>query len=106
MEYPENMLLLLNKKGTDNRPVSFVTSKLIPDGFIDEKEKSHIIVFMPLHHNGRQFGYCVMENGIEYIENGSLYYWLSVLIQLLRLSGRASVSVSLIRSWHIFTCMM
>lgn len=34
---------------------------------------------MPLHHNGRQFGYCVMENGIEYIENGSLYYWLSVL---------------------------
>lgn len=79
LEYPENMLLLLNKKGTDNRPVSFVTSKLIPDGFIDEKEKSHIIVFMPLHHNGRQFGYCVMENGIEYIENGSLYYWLSVL---------------------------
>lgn len=79
LEYPENMMLLLNKKSTDNRPVSFVTSRLIPDGFLDEKEESHTIVFMPLHHNGRQFGYCVMENGIEYIENGSLYYWLSVL---------------------------
>ncbi len=79
LEYPENMMLLLNKKSRDNRPVSFVTSRLIPDGFLDEKEESHTIVFMPLHHNGRQFGYCVMENGIEYIENGSLYYWLSVL---------------------------
>lgn len=78
-EYPEVMSIVADKKNAGNFMKPLATEKLIPDNFLDDGNESHTVIFMPLHHNGRQFGYCAMEDKISAIKNGSLYYWLSVL---------------------------
>ena len=78
-KYPKHMKIILNSRDPHMEERYVDTEKLLPNNFLDTDQNSHTVIFMPLHQNGRNFGYCVMEDHIRYIEDGNLYYWLSVI---------------------------
>ena len=78
-KYPKHMKIILNSRDPHMEERYVDTEKLLPNNFLDTDQNSHTVIFTPLHQNGRNFGYCVMEDHIRYIEDGNLYYWLSVI---------------------------
>lgn len=78
-KYPRHMRTVISSKNPNDEGEYVKTDSLIPDNFLDKEKHSHTVIFMPLHQNGRNFGYCAMEDNVHYIEDGNLYYWLSVI---------------------------
>ena len=57
----------------------FETVKLFPEEWRSNPDESLVLLFMPLHLNGIQYGYCVMEDRIDLIVNENLFYWTSIM---------------------------
>ena len=62
-----------------SEPVMIQTSRLVPDTYLQDGEDSHVFVFLPMHLHGRNFGYCILQDCMDYIFNGNLFYWISEL---------------------------
>ena len=73
-------VLYQGKPEQDSRSFeTFETVRLLPEKWMDDSNDSHVYLFMPLHLNGIQYGYCVMGDHIDYIENENLFYWVSTM---------------------------
>lgn len=73
-------VLYQGKPEQDSRSFeTFETVRLLPEKWMDDSDDSHVYLFMPLHLNGIQYGYCVMGDHIDYIENENLFYWISTM---------------------------
>lgn len=78
-DYPDRMRLLYwNRRVNLERNVLIDTTKLHPDDFIDDENKGHIFMVSPLHLRGVNFGYCVLEDGLDLVVNDNLFYLLGV----------------------------
>lgn len=78
--YPDQMRMFFWTKEPESEKEIYVdTESLIPDGFADPDAKSHVFIVMPLHMRGVNFGYSVMEDGLEHIMDGNLFYMLGVI---------------------------
>lgn len=81
-DYPPQMRLMYRehmdpaKKG---EPLMMPTSKLVPDDYLEDGQDSHVFVFLPMHLHGRNFGYCILQDCLDYIYSGNLFYWVSEL---------------------------
>lgn len=79
--YSTHMRVLFN--GTRDccvdSPSVLETVKLVPEGFCEDTGEANILIFMPVHLNGRKFGYCIMGDNIDYIQNENLFYWISII---------------------------
>jgi len=77
-DYPSQMRLMFKENmDPDREPVILQTAKLVPEEYLNDGEDSHVFVFLPLHLHGRNFGYCVLQDCIDYILDGNLFYWVS-----------------------------
>ena len=73
-------VLYQGKPEQDSRSFETIeTVRLLPEKWMDESDDSHVYLFMPLHLNGLQYGYCVMGDHIDFIENENLFYWISTM---------------------------
>ncbi len=78
--YTPKMQLLFEKTEGRRCEERFIDlDDIIPNGFGQDNEKSHMYMIMPLHMNNQTLGYCVMEEGIEFIKNGSVSFFTSTL---------------------------
>ncbi len=81
-DYPPQMRLMYREhmdpcKKED--PVMIPTSMLVPEDYLKDGKEYHVFVFLPMHLHGRNFGYCILQNCMDYIFSGNLFYWVSVL---------------------------
>ena len=60
-------------------PQMIQTSSLVPEDYLKDGKDSHVFVFLPLHLYGRNFGYCILQECMDYIFNENLFYWVSEL---------------------------
>ena len=95
--FSAQMRVLFDGKPYDSANVlrTFETKKLIPDDFYEDEKQSNIFMFMPLHLNGTKYGYCIMEENIDYIENENLFYWISIM-NLVVDNVRQNISIRLL----------
>lgn len=78
--YPDQMRVLFWSRRSQDRPPMIVdTVKICPDGFAEVEDRGHIFIVSPLHLRGVDFGYCVMEDGLELVANDNLFYLLGVI---------------------------
>lgn len=83
-DYPERMRLLYWNRRPEHMGLEYVdTEKLVPDDFLQE-EGAHICLAVPVHLNGMTFGYAVMEDGIDNIVDGNLFYIVNVINTTIR----------------------
>ncbi len=78
--YPPQMRLMFQENmdaGTASAMIQ--TSKLVPANYLEDGKDSHVFVFLPLHLQGRNFGYCILQDCLKYIYDGNLFYWVSEL---------------------------
>ncbi|MBO5155197.1 MAG: GGDEF domain-containing protein [Eubacterium sp.] len=95
--FSSRMRVLFDGKPDDgvDSPRTFETKKLIPEDFCENAEESNIFIFMPLHLNGTKYGYCIMGENIDYIENENLFYWISIM-NLVVDNVRQNISIRLL----------
>ena len=72
-------------------------AELIPEELRSDSRESEVFIFLPLHMNGIQYGYCVMEDHIDYIENENLFYWSSI-IDLVIVHVRQNISIRMLNN--------
>lgn len=72
-------------------------AELIPKELHDDVEKSEVFIFMPLHLNGVLYGYGVMGDRIDYIENENLFYLISI-IDLVIVHVRQNISIRMLNN--------
>ena len=78
--YPPQMRRMFQENTEPgSEPVMIQTSRLVPDAYLQDGEDSHVFVFLPMHLHGRNFGYCILQDCMDYIFNGNLFYWISEL---------------------------
>ncbi|MDE7323486.1 MAG: GGDEF domain-containing protein [Lachnospiraceae bacterium] len=78
--YPSRMRLLFQEDmDAGSAPVMIQTSKLVPENYLEDGKNAHVFVFLPLHLQGRNFGYCILQDCLKYIYDGNLFYWVSEL---------------------------
>lgn len=78
--YPPRMRLMFRENMQPGKePVMVQTSELVPEDYLKDGEDSHMFVFLPMHLHGRSFGYCILQDCMDYIFNGNLFYWISEL---------------------------
>lgn len=74
--YPQQMRMMFKEHmDPDGKPVMLQTSKLVPDDYLENEKDAHIFIFLPMHLHGRNLGYCVLQDCIDYILDGNLFYW-------------------------------
>lgn len=78
--YPDRMRVLFwNRRSQERRPIIVDTVKILPDGFAEVEGRGHIFTVSPLHLRGVDFGYCVMEDGLDLVTDDNLFYLLGVV---------------------------
>lgn len=81
-DYPPQMRLMYKEHMDPSKrcePVRIPTAGLVPEEYLSDGQSSHVFVFLPLHLHGRNFGYCVLQDCMDYIFSGNLFYWVSEL---------------------------
>lgn len=68
----QNLFAEENKK----KAVRMKTSDLIPE-CLKDTEKNHFYSFLPIHYNGRHFGYCVFLDQADYLRQFKMLHWIS-----------------------------
>lgn len=80
MGYPERMRLLFwNRRPPGHEQTMVDSTALIPDGFIEDEGRGHVLIVSPLHLRGVNFGYCVIEDCLELVADDNLFYLLGVI---------------------------
>lgn len=82
--YTERMQILFEKTSGDYSPSTYVdTKQIIPYGFGSKSEdpdhNNHVFAIMPMHLNGNTMGYCIFEYDYTVVNNGDMFYYVSVL---------------------------
>lgn len=81
-DYPQQMRLMFKENmdpAQQYEPQMIQTSSLVPEDYLKDGKDSHVFVFLPLHLYGRNFGYCILQECMDYIFNENLFYWVSEL---------------------------
>ena len=73
------------------------TVKLVPEELCGDANESEVFLFMPLHMHGIQYGYCVMGEHIDYIENENLFFWISIM-DLVIVHVRQNISIRMLNN--------
>lgn len=78
--YPKQMRVMYSDIITiGGEPIMLDTDRLVCDGYLNDGRDSHSFVFLPIHLRGRSYGYCMLEGCLDYIYDGNLFYWISVI---------------------------
>lgn len=79
--YAKRMRLFFDGQGAFREDTSetIETRKLIPKRFREDGKESHVLIFLPLHLKGKLFGYCIIEDNINFIKDENLFYLISMI---------------------------
>ena len=81
-DYPPQMRMMYREHMDPSKkyePVMIPTSSLVPEEYLNDGQDSHVFVFLPMHLHGRNFGYCILQDCMDYIYSGNMFYWVSEL---------------------------